>query len=477
MKRNETLEMSDWRLGNSDSPISNLQSATPESRLISYSIPSPGITAADFLHQAHGLERFYWEDGRNHLVFAGSGVTKELFAWGERRFRSIERQAKALFQDTTVVNEAAPLAAPRLFGGFAFREDFAPDEAWTTFQPAHFVLPHYQLVQQDNESWLTINAQLPASEEPSELVPQLHEALTIRYELLLAAKAAPNIRHEMPPATAVNYPMSFPAWETMISTATNRTRHTELNKVVLARVCEVQFDEQVNVDGALSFLAEKYANSYRFLFEPRPAHAFYGATPELLARVNGRSFTTMGLAGSIARGKTKAEDETLANEMLNSAKDRHEHEIVVDSIRRRLEPFTDSLAIPTTPSVMALSNIQHLFTPIQAQLSQPMGILPLVENLHPTPALGGSPRELAMQFISEAEPITRGWYGAPMGWIDHNLNGAFIVGIRSAVAQNKRVWLYAGAGIVDDSIPQKEWDETALKFRPMLEALRLEIGG
>ena len=89
----------------------------------------------------------------------------------------------------------------------------------------------------------------------------------------------------------------------------------------------------------------------------------------------------------------------------------------------------------------------------------------------PTPALGGSPRHLAMQFIQEAEPVTRGWYGAPVGWIDHNLDGAFAVAIRSAVAQEKRVWLYAGAGIVSDSIPQKEWDETALKFRPMLEAL------
>ncbi len=465
---NKQLEIGDWRLENEQSPISN-----PQSRLISYSLPSPGITAADFLHRAQGHERFYWEDGREQITFAGFGVATELFAWGESRYESIQRQAQALFRDTLVLNEQAPLSAPRLFGGFAFRSDFAPDNTWAAFHPAHFVLPHYQLVQQGSESWLTINAQLPPDEAPESLIPQLHEALTARYELLLAE---PDRVNHMPAPIAVNYPMSFVAWEQMINEATTRTRTTEMSKVVLSRVCEIRFGERVNVDGALDFLAQKYASSYRFLFEPRPAHAFYGATPELLVRVNGRSLTTMGLAGSIARGKTAVDDAALAQEMLNSPKDRHEHAIVVDSIRRRLEPIANCLDIPDVPGVLQLSNIQHLYTPIAATLRQAIGVMPLVEILHPTPALGGSPRHLAMQFIQEAEPVTRGWYGAPVGWIDHNLDGAFAVAIRSAVAQEKRVWLYAGAGIVSDSIPQKEWDETALKFRPMLESLRLEIG-
>lgn len=463
MNRNKHVESGEWGVGSRES-----LRPTPYSRLVSYSLPSPGITAADFLHRARGHERFYWEDGREQITFAGFGVATELFAWGEGRYDSIQRQAQALFHDTLVYNEQAPLAAPRLFGGFAFRPDFAPDSTWAAFHPAHFVLPHYQLVQQGGESWLTINAQLPPDEEPDSLMPQLHEALVARYGLLLAEPSRVN---QMPPPVAVHYPMSLAAWEEMIAQATKRTRTTEMSKVVLSRVCEIRFGERVNVDGALDFLAQKYASSFRFLFEPRPGHAFYGATPELLVRVNGRSLTTMGLAGSIARGKTAVADAALAEEMLNSRKDRHEHAIVVDSIRRRLQPLTNCLNAPDVPSVLQLSNIQHLYTPISATLRQTSGVLPLVEILHPTPALGGSPRHLAMQFIQEAEPVTRGWYGAPIGWIDHNLDGAFAVAIRSAVAQEKRVWLYAGAGIVSDSIPQKEWDETALKFRPMLEAL------
>src|SRR5690606_8678092 len=125
--------------------------------------------------------------------------------------------------------------------------------------------------------------------------------------------------------------------------------------------------------------------------------------------------------------------------------------------------LTTTLNIGQT-GILRLSNIQHIHTPLSGVLKDDNGIVPVVEALHPTPALGGSPRQLAMQLIGEYEPVPRGWYAAPVGWIDRNLNGQFAVAIRSAVAQEKRVWLYSGAGIVADSEPQKEWDETNLKF-------------
>jgi isochorismate synthase EntC len=157
--------------------------------------------------------------------------------------------------------------------------------------------------------------------------------------------------------------------------------------------------------------------------------------------------------------------------LLNSAKDRHEHDVVVMSLLNRLAPLTDQLEISPQPGLYKVGNIQHLFTPVRGQLHQAEGVLPLVELLHPTPALGGSPRPLAMQFIRDAEPVPRGWYAAPVGWIDSSLDGAFAVAIRSASIQSRRAWLYAGAGIVADSDPQKEWAETALKFGPMQKAL------
>lgn len=264
--------------------------------------------------------------------------------------------------------------------------------------------------------------------------------------------------------------MPYDAWEAMLNTAIGRIRAGAFKKVVLARVAEARFAQPVDVDAALAYLNKTYAGCYRFLFEVRPFHAFFGATPELLVQTNGQRVETMGLAGSIRRGATPAEDAALAAELLHSAKNRHEQQLVVESIQRRLHHAVHSLHIPD-PTIYQLSNIQHIHTPIIGILRQAAGVLPLVERLHPTPALGGTPRRPALEFLREAEPVPRGWYGAPVGWIDHTLDGKFAVAIRSAVTQENRVWMYAGAGIVADSEPQKEWEETGLKFRPMLEAL------
>ncbi|MBK8902318.1 MAG: isochorismate synthase [Anaerolineaceae bacterium] len=434
-------------------------------------MPAPGVDTAVFLQQAWGQARFFWGEANGGLTLAGFGIAADLFAWGQDRFSQIQAQAQALFADAVIHDASQPLAGPRLFGGFSFIDDFTPDNTWSIHYPAQFILPHYQLAQQDGQSWLTLNAILPPDESPKTILPDLRAALQARLALLQSPVTL-SPRHPVTPSPVhLNYPMSLQDWETMITHATQTMRSGPLNKVVLSRVCEIRYAQKVDVDGALAYLNNTYPDCYRFLFEPRPFHAFYGATPELIVGVNGRSLHTMGLAGSIGRGETPAEDDALAQELLNSAKNQHEHALVVQSIRRRLAPLTSELTIPDQPGILQLGYIQHLHTPIQATLKTAVGVLPILQNLHPTPALGGQPRELAMPFISQAEPVPRGWYGAPVGWLDHHLDGAFSVAIRSAITQDRRVWLYAGAGIVADSDPQAEWNETALKFRPMLNAL------
>jgi menaquinone-specific isochorismate synthase len=448
------------------------QNPFAEQRLVSYTLPAPDVTAANFLRQARGEARVYWQDGRSDVTFAGFGVAANLFAWGEPRFDQIEQQARALFEGAVVLNDGPKLAAPRLFGGFAFNDDFLPDNTWSVHHPAHFVLPHYQLVRIEKESWLTINALLPVEETAELLRDDLHQALLARYELLRQTEGeTADSRSILDTSPTINYPMSYDDWAIGINEARRQIATTPLEKVVLSRVCELRFEQPVDVDGALSYLKQHYAGCYRFLFEPRPHHAFYGATPELLAQVNGRIFHSMSLAGSIRRSPDPLQDELLGQQLLNSAKDRHEHEVVVMAMLGRLAPVTQKLEIAPQPGVYKLSNIQHLHTPIRAELSDLQGILPLVKLLHPTPAMGGAPRHLALNFISQAEPVPRGWYAAPIGWIDHNMDGTFAVAIRSAVSQQERVWLYAGAGIVADSDPDLEWQETELKFRPMKECL------
>jgi menaquinone-specific isochorismate synthase len=182
----------------------------------------------------------------------------------------------------------------------------------------------------------------------------------------------------------------------------------------------------------------------------------------------------MALAGSTARGNSAEEDRANAQALRSSAKERNEHHLVVEAIRRRLGPICTTLDVPPDPSVLKLSYIQHLLTNISGTLRQPTGILPLVQILHPTPAMGGSPRDLAMAFISRNEPVPRGWYAAPVGWFDSQKDGEFVVAIRSAVAQERRIWCYAGAGIVPNSKADVEWAETEMKFRPMLRSLGVD---
>jgi menaquinone-specific isochorismate synthase len=440
-------------------------------RLVSDSLPCPGVTLHQFLQRAEGQPRYYWESSRDDVAFAGSGTAIELVVWGEKRFETIHERATELFADAVNFNPVEPLAAPRLFGGFAFREDFVPDNTWWNFTPAHFVLPHYQLLSVQGETWLTINANLPFDENPSSVRGELRAALQTKIAQLQAG-AAREVPTSRPQPVRVDYPMSFDTWREKILDATGRMKRGELNKLVLSRVAEVRFDRRVDVLGALDYLAGAYPETYRFLFEPRPFHAFYGATPELLVEVRGSAVKTMGLAGSIQRGGTPEADEANAQALLASEKDRYEQQLVVDEIRRRLLPLTSDLHIGDT-GIMRLSNIQHIHTPFSGTLKGRDGVLPLVQALHPTPALGGDPRELAMTLIREMEPVPRGWYAAPVGWIDQHMDGQFAVAIRSAVAQDSRVWMYAGAGIVAASDPQKEWDETALKFRPMLDALHI----
>jgi menaquinone-specific isochorismate synthase len=438
-------------------------------RLVSVAMRCDGITLADFLRHARGNPRFYMESQRDDVAFAGMGMALEIFAYGTHRFETVQHRAQELFADAMLLNDAPDFAAPRLFGGFAFLDDFVPEYAWSDFPPAHFVLPHYQLTRHNGETWLTINAHLPYGENPQELLPDLQDALEAKIAQLRAESPAlprPNSQLD------IRYPMSFENWSAAIHDALAQMQTGDLKKVVLARACELRFKDHVNVDAALDFLAQAYPETYRFLFEPRPYHAFYGATPELLAQVSGAEVKTMALAGSMRRGSTPEEDATLGAELIGDSKNAHEHDLVIHGIRTRLEPFVQHVNMGET-GLMKLKNIQHIYTPISGTLQHQNGILPIVAALHPTPALGGDPREVAIKLISRSEPVPRGWYAAPVGWIDGKQNGQFVVGIRSAVAQESRVWLYAGCGIVPGSDPQKEWDEATLKFKPMLNALNV----
>jgi menaquinone-specific isochorismate synthase len=179
-------------------------------RLVSISQPCPGVSLHQFLHSARGMPRCLWESPQDGFAFAGIGAALELMAWGPERFETVQERAEAMLSHALILETGEPLAAPLLFGGFSFRDDFVPDLAWSDFTPAHFILPHYQLVQGHAGPWLTLNAHVPFDEDPHALAAELHTALSSKIAEL---QAAPERNIARTQSGHLTYPMSFNAWE------------------------------------------------------------------------------------------------------------------------------------------------------------------------------------------------------------------------------------------------------------------------
>lgn len=460
-----------------DPSIYSLQPApfNGQTKLISYSVPWPAVSLLAFLEQGRGAPRVYWESRQSALNLAGYGAAAKLVAPGEDRFGTIQQEVDQLFETLAILNPRLPEGVgPRLLGGFAFSETHQAEGLWSAFPAAQFILPHYQLTRIGTQTWLTVNHRLGPDDDPHGITRLLEQEIEqLRCAALMRPAARDRWEHPLEAKTPLQTrELTHPdVWPYLVTEATQRIRRGELDKLVLARARHVQTPRPVDPVAALAQLAQNYPDCYRFLFEPVPGHAFYGATPELLVQISDSTLYTVAMAGSSKRGVSPEEDEALAVQLMANPKERHEHALVVEAIEENLRPLVETLEVPDQPGLCRLSNIQHLKTPIQGKLLEKERILRVVEVLHPTPAVGGRPRDIALGMIPQMEPTPRGWYAAPMGWLDPHGNGMFSVAIRSAVSAGGESLLYAGAGIVADSQPEKEWHETQLKFRPLQEAL------
>jgi salicylate biosynthesis isochorismate synthase/menaquinone-specific isochorismate synthase len=203
----------------------------------------------------------------------------------------------------------------------------------------------------------------------------------------------------------------------------------------------------------------------------RGESAFVAASPELLVRREGLRASTVALAGSTRRSADPAVDDHLAEQLMRSDKDREEQAIVTRRIARALRPHAVWVAAPDEPAIVKVANIQHLATPIRAQLTHPRSAVELAGLLHPTPAVGGEPHAAAAPRIPALEGLDRGWYAGAVGWTDLAEDGEFCVALRCALLRGPVAHLYAGCGIVRDSVPAEELAETEVKLQALLPLL------
>ena len=463
-----------------DALAAGLAYAARSSALSFVALPAPivgaGAIAGAIDDALRDQPRVAWTSGT--LTLAGVGVARELRGHGDARWTQIVDGARALALHGAVIGGApAELAAlgvarPRLIGGAAFAPGAADRAPWTGFGDAWFVLPRWTYVHDGARAHLV----LALDGEAAGHAARWHAELAA-----LHAAFEPRA-HRPQPALVELQRASADEWRAQIIAITDAIAAGTCSKIVAARTCTVALAGAVRAGALLAALDHRHADCARVLIQPPGAGALIAATPERLIRRDGDLVSCDALAGtrSIAApgaagepGHAAARDRIVAEasaELMASHKDRREHDLVVHAIRAALADCAE-LDAPDAPDVRVLRHVVHLHTPFRARLRAPRHVVELAGRLHPTPAVGGTPRELAASWIRSLEPVARGWYAAPVGWFDLEGNGEFAVAIRSGVLTGNRAHLWAGAGIVAGSDPERELAETEIKLRAMLGAL------
>ncbi len=412
-----------------------------------------------------------WFDPVARHALTGWGAAAVLRGDPADRFADIQAQSELLFGNAVC---RGPGRGPRLVGGFSFSRGYLSDKVWQSFAPGCFVLPHFQHESIEDREWLTINVLVDSGVDAQAAVGHCCEILS---DLARNGTNSPqgNPSHCAGVSTSTSHTVENPVakveWHGMVGEVLDRIGTGQISKVALARMRELNFVQPPDTNRAMARLAHHYSDCYRFLFHQEDGSVFLGASPELLCALDGGRLHTMALAGTAPRHQSVEADRTARRELSSSAKNHHEHRIVVDNLLARLHEFQAMPDQDLRTEILSLHNVHHLHTPVSATPRAIRHILEWLEHLHPTAALGGDPANQAMFLIDELEKQPRGWYAAPFGLFDRFGHGTFCVGIRSAVIHKARAWLFAGAGIVAGSHPELEWDETEWKFQPMHQAL------
>jgi isochorismate synthase len=389
------------------------------------------------------------------IVAAAGGVAVEDaggtvidFEGGDDRLLAAARIWRRLSESLVPTGHAGPSAVA--VGGFAYRPGRDPSGPWSGFPAVLLRVPMLAVTRVRGRTFA-----IAAATGAESLLELAHTGMR--------APAARRLD-----VTSVRNPV---AWTAAVETAATRLRAGDAAKVVLAREVVARGDGVVSAGMVARSLRAAYPSCFTYLVTGADGTAFAGASPELLIRRSGGRAYSQPMAGSVARGASEAEDDQLARQLEASAKDNAEHRLASDFVVEALRPFARSV-VARPPEVVRFTNIQHLATGVTAELLDPTAdALELAAALHPTPAVGGWPRAAADELIDELEAMERGWYAGAVGWIDARGDGEFAVALRCGLLWEDGARLYAGVGVMPDSDPARELEETELKFKALLSAL------
>lgn len=409
---------------------------------------------------------FYAERPTQGFAVAGAETALEFSAKGANRFAEAKAFIEQVLANTIAVGPLdEPFGGPHFFIAGGFSPEALPD---APFPPLQLFVPRWQVSRLGDGSVAVANFFI-TPELPIDLVTAKVWKAHAKFRSFDYSAAREKARPSAPKqVTEVGGAGSY---QRAVTQALQEIAAGHCEKIVLARAQRMTTAEEFHPLGVLNHLRQRYASCYAFSVANGRGQSFIGASPERLVRVAGGRMHTEALAGSAPRGQSASEDAAFARALQHDEKELREHRLVLDSIAQRVADLGLKLEHATQPRVLGLANVQHLHTPISATLPEGVHILDLVERLHPTPAVGGTPREAAVAAIARLESFPRGLYAGPIGWVDHRGGGEFFVGLRSALVAGNTATAFAGAGIVAGSAAEKEFAETELKFKALIEAL------
>ena len=430
------------------------------SRIERVEVPTGRTDPLRWLSEQEALPKLYWSGRDARAGVAAAGMADQI-SGGTQDFGLLE-------EHLSVVPELAA-GDPRLryYGGLRFDPETEPAGEWAGFGTFRFVLPRFELFSEGEGATLACNLFLPRDTgRRRELLEQID---------LLPLPGGKTGEAELPiPVSRMDAP-DYGGWARNIEWSLSAFNETSLDKVVLARRAEFGFAEEPDPVALFERLKAATPGCSHFYVEPEAGTAFVGASPERLFRREGRIVRSEALAGTRPRSDSAEADAGLREELLASEKDRAEHGYVRRSVGETLGELCEKMEVEGKTSEMKLARGRHLVSRMRGVLREGVGDGDLLRALHPTPAVGGHPKDRALAAIRDLEPFDRGLYAGPVGWIGGS-GAEFAVGIRSGLVRGRQVALFSGAGIVAGSTPEGEWAEIEQKISDFTKVFGLEPG-
>ncbi len=408
-----------------------------------------------WLHNQKVQRKIYWSDRRGVVEAGGIGVADSIEGKGHGRHQeAFEHMETRLSADNVNL---------RYYGGMAFQMNGHRDD-WRDFEEYQFIIPRFEIVKNEGGCQFAFNIAVKNIAEES-LKGVLVELETIDFSAATTYRTPPQVQ------TRQDFP-DQEGWNSMFRAITDETGKMICEKIVLARRSVFRFDKYIDPVALIKHLKDRSPNCFHFCFQTGSTRAFLGATPERLYLREKDSIKTEALAGTTPRGKNDDEDASLEKGLFSCAKNTREHRFVADDIKKQMEGLCDSVRCDENTGLVKLRVGQHLVTGFEGILKKGKGDAEIITALHPTPAVGGCPREAALEAITRLEPFDRGWYAGPVGYVGHEKT-EFAVGIRSALVNHDRLSLYSGAGIVEGSNAKEEWDEIEMKIGNFIDVFKV----